>query len=76
MKFIIVLLSIVFGIINCSKLLSEREDTFNKKIDSIIKYEGRFSKIEPFPGYEIVDADESIIKCKHTNNCHFIDLFR
>lgn len=30
---------------------------------NLIRYEGRFSKLKPFPGFETIDAEESMIKC-------------
>jgi hypothetical protein len=66
MKFLVLLISILFGFgfIDCSSVQIERQSAIDNGIGSLITYDGRFSIIEPFPGFETIDANKFMIQCK------------
>lgn len=63
-------LIVCFNCANCS--LTCEEDV---RLPVTLNYEGRFSKIELSPGFEILDAHESLIKCKRMTGDRIIYIF-
>ena len=65
MKLIIAVALAASNLISCSTILSERESGSSSGFgSSFIKYDGRFSKIEPVRGYDNFDALKAMVKCK------------
>ena len=65
MKLIIAVALAASNLISCSTILSERESGSSSGFgSSFIKYDGKFSKIEPVGGYDNFDAIKAMVKCK------------